>query len=515
MTPARGGNARKTLAASLVTLASAGLYGLVRVGAPGVQAFIMFGGACERLKASGLPVTAADWFCNTSTLRPRTAFVGGSLLVWLALVLPCAILAATGRRFTALLPMLVAPWTVGTASGFFFGSTQIDWFGIRDWWGTRYWDGHHVIAVLLNFLLIAAPVLAVGIAWGRGREKPGEHPKVWAGLLACVPPVLLTWGILTVARESLARHFDFGGPPALGPWAPFLVPALQIAVFSALLGPNRRWWPWSLGPVAFFLSSGPLGIVAAWGYGRHWVVWTEFGLVVPMFLVALAWSGWRPLALRFSGGREAAAYVPRPPSRRRVRPVVVLNAAAVALLAISAIAYRADPMPIQIGEPLPTYLGYRDRVNDVRARMNLDMAITTAGRYRQENGTWKGFDANTAATLQDQLAWVDLGNPQGGSSTATLKAEIVGGSSGAATIVTRSGSGTWFCIRRTVDSGVTWGDGKSVGEAIAGCGSKPWTPREIRPMPQLDCPADEDSGYLICRMVQVLAVNIMKSSNPP
>jgi hypothetical protein len=475
----------------------------------------MFTGACERLKASGLPVTPYDWFCETSTLRPKVAFVGVSLLIWLGLVLPCAILAATGRRFTALLPMLIAPWVVGTSSGFLFNAGDIDWYGTRDWWGTRYWDAHHVAALLLNFVLIAAPVVAVGLAFGRGHRERGPQPRWWAGLLACAPPALLSWGVLMLARDSFARHFDFGAVPISGPWAPFLIPALQIAVFSALLGTNRRWWPWSLAPVAFLLSSGPAGVLAGWGFGRDWVVWTEFGMVVPLFAIGMVWSGWRPLALRFSGRRDVTDLVAQASSARKVRPVVVLNSVAVVLLTVSAIVYRADPLPMREAEPLPSYLGYRDRVYDVRARMNLDMAINAAGSYREENGTWRGFDAETAGVLQGQLAWADPAPATDSDSPTTdyMTATVSAASKRAVRIITHSQSGDFFCIQRNLDTGVTWGSGKTFDEATVDCGSKPWTTRETKPMPQLDCPSGAD-GYLICRMVQVLAIDIMKTSKP-
>jgi len=512
MSGAGVGNGRKVLAVSLVTLSSAGLYGLVRVSAPSPWA-PSFLGACARLKASGLPVTASDWFCNPSTVRPHVIFVGVSLLVWLGLVLPCAILAATGRRFTALLPILIAPWVVSTASGFLFNTGETDWFGTRDWWGTRYWDSHHVVALLLNFVLIAAPVVAVGLAWGSSRRERSPQPRWWGGLLAAVPPTLVSWGVLMLARGSYARHFDFGGAPTMSPWAPFLISALQIAVFSALLGTDR---PWSLAPVAFFLSSALVGVVAGMGFEERWVVWSEFGMVVPLAAIGLVWSGWRPLALRLSGRREVVAEVAQTPSARRVRPVVVLNAAAVALLAVSAIAYRADPLPIRIGEPIPTYLGYRDRVDDVRARTNLDMAISAAGLYREERGTWKGFDAKTAAAIQDQLTWVDPA-PATDNGSPTLHfqtATIATASRPVVRIVTRSQSGDFFCIQRTPDAGVTWGSGRSQSAAAADCGSNPWTAHETQPMPQLDCPSGAEQGYLICRMVQVLAIDIMKTPKP-
>jgi hypothetical protein len=144
------------------------------------------------------------------------------------------------------------------------------------------------------------------------------------------------------------------------------------------------------------------------------------------------------------------------------------------------------------------------------------MAMQAAGLFREENGTWNGFDAETAGALQDQLAWADptpatdTGSPTVDYLTATISAS----SGRAVRIVTHSQSGDFFCIKRSLDAGVTWGSGKSLDEATAACGSKPWTARDIQPMPQVGCPPSADSGYLICRMVQALAINIMKTPEP-
>lgn len=94
--------------APLVFLASAGVYLAVRLGAP--STLPTFYGACQRLRDSGLALTSKDWFCNPAPWTWRAATLVATLLLWIAFVLPCAILASTGRKLTAVLPMAVAPF---------------------------------------------------------------------------------------------------------------------------------------------------------------------------------------------------------------------------------------------------------------------------------------------------------------------------------------------------------------------------------------------------------------------
>jgi hypothetical protein len=52
--------------------------------------------------------------------------------------------------------------------------------------------------------------------------------------------------------------------------------------------------------------------------------------------------------------------------------------------------------------------------------------------------------------------------------------------------------------------------------AVAACGSIPWTPAASRPFPVATmCEGlDRDSGYLICRMVQVLMTQTLEQTGP-
>ena len=111
-----------------------------------------------------------------------------------------------------------------------------------------------------------------------------------------------------------------------------------------MLGTDRRFWPWALVPAAILLSLGPTMAVA--GLPAGFVTLSWFASVAPLGVAALLGSSWRPIAMRLSGGARVRPV--RTPATRRLRPVVVLHALAIGMLAVSLIAVRNDPLPIQI-----------------------------------------------------------------------------------------------------------------------------------------------------------------------
>jgi hypothetical protein len=83
----------------LASFAAAAVYALMRVdGGRAVQASYAF--LCSRAA-----MRPNDWPCRVQDAHTAAAYVVGSLSVGLALALPCAVLAATGRRLTALIPL--------------------------------------------------------------------------------------------------------------------------------------------------------------------------------------------------------------------------------------------------------------------------------------------------------------------------------------------------------------------------------------------------------------------------
>jgi len=528
---------RRRALVGLVFGASAAAYVGVRYGT--TTPFPTFVGACQRLRESGLPITAKDWFCHAVPWTQHASYLGANLLVWLMFVVPCSILAATGRRLTALLPMAVAP-LLGTAG----------WEILRiQWWGTSYWPAHPGAAIAVNLALLIAPVAAVSIASGRRLPRSGVDPwmaSVFAsGALLAVPTI----AVVAFARGSLAQHFDLiGGSMS---WQGLA----SIAVFGALLGPNRRWWPWSVAPVAALLSLGPM--VAVLTFPQRLQVWSYFGTAVPLAVVGLVWAAWWPLSVAITQKArrtdpgvdpERALAVPLEPEeeeipvvnvprpqQRAVRPGVVLNSLAISLLAISLIMFRADPAPIQIGVALPTFLGARVQWQDVRTRLDLRQAMSTMDSYAAGHGDYRGFTAARGAQSDQSLAWTDLADVPRDQSVPRLTM-IVATHGTHARIGAVSASGTAFCIGRdgpgrpltyarasATPGAEGWAssarsvDAKTLlGRALAACGQAPWTSHLLVALPVDSLCEGEDAGggYLMCRMVQALGVRILSTAKP-
>ena len=528
---------RRRALVGLVFVASSVAYVGVRYGA--TTPFPTFVGACQRLQESGLAITAKDWFCHAVPWTQHASYLGANLLVWLMFVVPCSILAATGRRFTALLPMAVAP-LLGTAG----------WDILRiQWWGTPYWPAHSGAAIAVNLALLIAPVAAVSIASGRRLPHPGVDPwmvSVFAsGALLAVPTI----AVGALARGFFAQHFDLiGGSMS---WQGLA----SIAVFGALLGPNRRWWPWSVAPVAALLSLGPM--VAVLTFPQRLQFWSYFGTAVPLAVVGVLWVAWWPLAVVITQKARRAdpgvdpdralavplepeeeeippTRVPRP-QQRAVRPGVVLNSLAISLLAIALIMFRADPAPIQIGVALPTFLGARVQWQDVRTRLDLRQAMSAMDTYAAAHGGYRGFTAARGAQSDQSLAWADLAGVPGDQPVPRLTM-LVATRGTKARIGAMSESGAAFCIGRGGPHGpLTYGrasatpgaegwassarsvDAKTLlDRALAACGQAPWTSSLLTALPvgSLCDGMETDGGYLMCRIVQALGVKIMSTAKP-
>lgn len=69
-----------------------------------------FQGVCDRLHEAGLAIVPQDVFCLPVTWTSRAAYVVASLLVAVGFVLSGVILAASGRRLTAFLPLPSLWW---------------------------------------------------------------------------------------------------------------------------------------------------------------------------------------------------------------------------------------------------------------------------------------------------------------------------------------------------------------------------------------------------------------------
>ncbi|MDP9300379.1 MAG: hypothetical protein M3P43_05715 [Actinomycetota bacterium] len=513
---------RGAAAVVAVSLLSAAAFVALRAGVS--VPYPTFTGACQRLHDAGILVTAQDWFCRPAPWTAQAAYMAASLLLAVAFVVPCMILAATGRRVAAYLPLLVAP--AMSVQGLLIFN------GFDGWWGRGSWPRGEFVGVAVSLLVMATPVAAVVVA-ARGRRAPRPQIPLAVSALSWLLCGIGVASIEWIVRGIFTRHFaSLGGTTgATG----FVVPAIAMVVFAAILGPDRRWWPWSLAPVALLLSAAPSLALAG---GPHGLVdWSRFGLVVPLFAAGLVGSAWRPFAERVTRRIRSTEPAPEPapsapgtaasPSSPvepdRVRPVVILSAVAVALLVVSLVMFRADPLPAQVGVALPTFLGERTLAQDVRTRMNLRLAITAMDAYREAHGTYRGFDGEMGNESQSLLAWTDGVPAQEMPHTLpSLQVGVLSATGDVARVVAFSASGNAFCLQRT-PGGLTYGAGDggrgsmfgTVRDAIAGCAATAWSPAQVRMFSVATMCRDADpSGYLICRMVQVIVTQTLQQTKP-
>jgi hypothetical protein len=427
----------------------------------------------------------------------------------LALALPGVILAASGRRFSALVPVGAAGvatlfaagvWFVGWhASQYLFGVTDSVFIGSGV--GHAYWQTHGVQSIAADLVLVCIPTLAVAFLVSparRPRPEPLPRRAAWLATFA-------------VASGMVAVRIGFSHLPSdlfVQSFADTWISAMVMLVFGAMLGTDRRWWPWALVPVAVVLSLGPAMLVMSIPTALTAFSW--FGGVLPLVCAGFVGSLWRPIAERFAG-RHAAERVPRATSTAAVRPTVVLNSNAVALHAISMLAVRTDPLPIQISTGLPTYLGERALADDVRTKMNLGIAIDAMEAYGAEHGSFMGFDAAAGERAASQLEWLD------GASKDPLVVGIVAADEASVRVVASSGSGKAFCMQAVTGptgASVTYGSAghDDVDRAMGRCGSTAWTPAAVR-MFDVDamCSGADDQVIIICRAVQRLIRTVLAS----
>jgi hypothetical protein len=492
-----------SVVAVILCAAAAILYAWMRVPVAG-QVHAHLTSYCDTLA-----MQPGDWTCRLSRTSVLAAYTGGSLLVGLALALPGVILAASGRRFSALIPVGAAGvatlfaaglWFVGWhASQYLFGITDSVFIGSGV--GHAYWQTHGVQSIAADLVLVCVPTLAVAFLIRparRPRPEPLPRHAAWLATFA-------------VASGLVAVRIGFSHLPSdlfVQSFADTWISAMVMLVFGAMLGTDRRWWPWALVPVAVVLSLGPAMLVMS--IPTDLTAFSWFGGVLPLVCAGFVGSLWRPIAERFAG-QHTAQRAPRAISAATVRPTVVLNSVAIALLALSLLAVRTDPLPIQISTSLPTYLGARELAQDVRAKMNLGIAIDAMQSYRAEHGTFVGFNAAAGERAASELDWLD------GASGDQLVVGIVAADAGKARLVTSSDSGRAFCMQVISGAGrasVTYGSAghDDVDRAIGRCGSTAWTPAAVR-MFDVDamCSGADDQVIIMCRSVQRLVRTTLAS----
>jgi hypothetical protein len=477
-------------------LGAAALYGWMRIPLGNAE-FESFRGWCTRVE-----MVPGDWPCAIGQTHIVVALVASSLLTGLALAVPGLLLAASGRRLSSLIPVTLGAVATGVeamlspaGSERLFGVNQ-SLIGSGDPGG--YWFAHPVLAAVVDLILVSVPAVAIVLL-----VRPVRRPRhiairrhaSWVATFAVV-------GTIAIFRMALAR---VPGEELFAPALSFtLISTGTMALFGAMLGTDRRWWPWALVPAAFFLSLGPTMAVASIPTTLTALTW--FASVLPLAVVGFIGSLWRPIAERLSGVRVAWPLVMSSP--RTVRPTTVLNAAAVALLVVSLLAVRYDPLPVQIATPLPTFLGARVLAQDVRTMTNLWEAIDVAESYREANGTFDGFDAAAGEVVAPAFRWLDRVTHQ------PLVLTVASANEDSVRFLAQSASGPMFCMQRT-DEGVTYGVAEQrppseagptlADRAMLACGSTPFTPRALA-MFDLGamCEGADDQVILLCRSVQKL-----------
>ncbi len=513
----------------IVAITAAGLYAVMRIdGGQAVRS--SYAELCARLV-----MRPGDWPCRVSDANTTLLYIAGSLSVGLGLAIPCMVLAATGRRLMSLLPLIVpvviaGVWSMTSALWYMepraFGRPYMGMWPTFGWrLPTTFWFQHPAIATAADLLLLGAPAIAVALFSGPPRERPATRAS-WSATIAsltiCVGASgVLLWGSATVARHLWPAEFAFTANDP-GTW---IVPALAMATFGWLLGPDRRWWPWILAPVAILLTGATMTVLLS-SVEHVWNL-SGFGAAIPYFGIGLVCSFVRPLAARLSHERagqtaegpgalvpDAEPVTPGLRHVRLLRPRVMGVAAAASMLAVSATAFLLDPGPAHYAEAVPTYLGARTYVQDLKARSDLWRGMVAVNRYRERTGSLTGFDALAARTEAPWLAWTD-GVP---ASPTQVGLAYLGDARGP-TLVEISGTGTAFCARDGSGRQITYGSGggyepgtgdpiapaDAVARAVAACGSTPFTSSALRPFP-IDhlCDGAADEALLVCRAVQDL-----------
>jgi len=101
---------------------------------------------------------------------------------------------------------------------------------------------------------------------------------------------------------------------------------------------------------------------------------------------------------------------------------------------------------------LPTFLGARERSEDRAAQANLRTGIAAALTEWSNSASYTGFTLAVAEAVEPALHWKDNGAP----GTGQILIQVASGPD--LLLVTKSGSGAYFCLRQRVNTPV-WESG--------------------------------------------------------
>jgi type IV pilus assembly protein PilA len=113
---------------------------------------------------------------------------------------------------------------------------------------------------------------------------------------------------------------------------------------------------------------------------------------------------------------------------------------------------------------IPTFLGAQDRARDRAAQSNLRNGITAAktiatdsdGFFKDNDATGANIDASDLRGVEGSLTWVD--GAAGTNTNSVYVAQVAAGGS-SITLLSKSGSGKFFCMSATSGGAVTYGKG--------------------------------------------------------
>ena len=157
---------------------------------------------------------------------------------------------------------------------------------------------------------------------------------------------------------------------------------------------------------------------------------------------------------------------------------------------------------------LPTYLGARVRVDDLRTLMTLDRAAEAARAFRDRSGSFAGFGVEDGEAAASELLWTDELPAPDTSSEPELWVRIAASTERRVELVL-AGPVTTYCVRIGDGGGSTFGtavqgqESERVRSAVARCGDQVWTDDLLEPFP-VDglCDGVVEPSITICRAVQ-------------
>src|SRR6185436_5236941 len=133
----------------------------------------------------------SDWPCAISSTRVLWSQVGSSLLTFLAIALPGAILAASGRRFTWAIPVGLAAVATGLVLELAPGSPSGEQrFGVASmpmaFGGASgsFLVTHPSVAIAMDLVLVSVPALAIAFVVRPTRRPRATTPKRHASWVA-------------------------------------------------------------------------------------------------------------------------------------------------------------------------------------------------------------------------------------------------------------------------------------------------------------------------------------------